>query len=394
MQKRGARLAVVALLLATGGAAAVLSRHVDRQVRRLETLERRLAGRVDTMAAALVTIGLTQHGYVALGSTDLPPDTAVAALIGELTADAALLRADARSSDAARLLESFDEAIAQIAAVDGRAQEYARDGQTFLISDLLYGPAREHLAAAGERLREVRAAEATALAGERLALRQELWSTIGGTAALWTAGVLLLAWGRARPDEHLSKGSSGAEPAAEDESARERPDTAAAAIRTTLDLTAAAALCTDLSRAASTSALPDLLARAAGILDARGLIVWMGAGDQLFAAAAHGYDARIVGRLAPITRTATNATAAAWRTGRLGTVAGEPGSNGAIVAPMFNPTHCIGVLAVEVRHGREADSPTRAIAALVAAQLGSVLAAWPAASSEGAGTPSLDRAAG
>ena len=55
-------------------------------------------------------------------------------------------------------------------------------------------------------------------------------------------------------------------------------------------------------------------------------------------------------------------------------------SNGAIVAPMFAPDTCIGVVAAEVRHGREQDPSTRAVTTMVAAQLATVLGAWPSAS--------------
>jgi hypothetical protein len=54
-------------------------------------------------------------------------------------------------------------------------------------------------------------------------------------------------------------------------------------------------------------------------------------------------------------------------------------SNGAIVAPMFGPDTCIGVLAAEVRNGREQDASTRAVTMMVAAQLAGVLSAWPSA---------------
>jgi hypothetical protein len=53
-------------------------------------------------------------------------------------------------------------------------------------------------------------------------------------------------------------------------------------------------------------------------------------------------------------------------------------SNGAIVAPMFGPEACVGVLAAEVRHGRELDPGTQAVTAMIAAQLSTVLGAWPA----------------
>jgi GAF domain len=145
------------------------------------------------------------------------------------------------------------------------------------------------------------------------------------------------------------------------------------------DLTTAAELCTALSRLDSAAALPDMLARAATLLDASGVIVWMAAGHELLAAASHGYDPRVISRLGGIPRDAENATAAAWRTGEVRTVPGDVMANGAIVAPMFAPDTCIGVLAAEVRHGREHDRAAQALTTMVAAQLATVLGAWPAA---------------
>ena len=103
-------------------------------------------------------------------------------------------------------------------------------------------------------------------------------------------------------------------------------------------------------------------------------------GEELFAVAAHGYSAKMLDRLGPIARTMDNATAAAWRLGEVRIVTGDSTSNGAIVAPMFGPESCIGALAAEVRHGRETDSATQAVTAMIAAQLASIVAAWPAAS--------------
>ena len=57
---------------------------------------------------------------------------------------------------------------------------------------------------------------------------------------------------------------------------------------------------------------------------------------------------------------------------------GDLVSNGAIVAPMFGPDRCVGVLAAEVRHGREQDAATQAVTIMIAAQLATVIGAWPA----------------
>jgi hypothetical protein len=145
----------------------------------------------------------------------------------------------------------------------------------------------------------------------------------------------------------------------------------------TVDLAAAADLCIALSRVVSSAALPDMLARTAALIDAPGVIVWMGSGDELFAVMSHGYDPRSIRRLGSIARGADNATAEAWRTGELRTVAGGAQYNGAIVAPMFGPESCVGVLAAEVRHGREQDAGTQAVTTMIAAQLAMVVGTWP-----------------
>jgi hypothetical protein len=107
------------------------------------------------------------------------------------------------------------------------------------------------------------------------------------------------------------------------------------------------------------------------------MIVWLGAGEELFPATAHGYGPRALARLGPIARGGDNAAAAAWRTAQLSVVAGGEGANGAIVAPLVGSSGCFGVLTAEVRHGRERNEDTRAVAAMIAAQLSGVVAPWP-----------------
>ena len=118
MHKRGARRALVALLLAIGGAAAVLSLDVDRKLRALSVAERDRAQRIDAMMAALADIALAQHGYVALGSAPTPPEALVASLLRQFDTDATALRRTATSPDAARILEAehrlYPEAIARV----------------------------------------------------------------------------------------------------------------------------------------------------------------------------------------------------------------------------------------------------------------------------------------
>lgn len=164
----------------------------------------------------------------------------------------------------------------------------------------------------------------------------------------------------------------------------------------------AAAVCSALSRVATAADIPGILGRAASLLDASGIIVWLGAGEELFAAASHGYHPRKLARLGAIRRDAENATADAWRAGALRVVRGEAGNGGAIVVPLFGPSTsvvpgseaCIGVLTAELRAGRETDTTTQAVTAMIAAQLATVVTVWPAPSAvEGAATAGGDTTA-
>jgi hypothetical protein len=200
----------------------------------------------------------------------------------------------------------------------------------------------------------------------------------GGTAALWVVGLLVL-----MPRTGGVPRQSSVETASGfSDITRVAPSEGSGsdvAPRAEMDLAAAAELCTAISRVVTSTALPDMLARTAALIDASGVIVWLGHHEALHAAMSHGYDPRVIQQLGAIARNADNATAEAWRTGELRTVAGDLMSNGAIVAPMFGPDSCVGVLAAEVRHGREHDSDTRAVTMMIAAQLAAVVGAWPSA---------------
>jgi hypothetical protein len=145
-----------------------------------------------------------------------------------------------------------------------------------------------------------------------------------------------------------------------------------------------AALCTDLSRAIDTRALPPALERAAKLLDASGLVIWVADPDgrELLPVMAHGYPQNLVTRLGTIPKDAENVTAAAFRTGLVQTVKADAISHGAIAAPLLTPAGPVGVMAAEVLNDGERREATRAAAAIVAAQLATLMGP-PAARSQG-----------
>ena len=147
------------------------------------------------------------------------------------------------------------------------------------------------------------------------------------------------------------------------------------------DLAAAAHLCTELGRVLETREVTPLLEGAAKILNAVGLIVWVWDphGTALRPALAHGYPDDVLAQLPGVARDADNATATAFRSAQTRIVNGSDLASGAVVVPLMTPGGCGGVLAVELRHGREQSESVRALAMIFAAQLATLVGSAPLA---------------
>ncbi len=151
--------------------------------------------------------------------------------------------------------------------------------------------------------------------------------------------------------------------------------------RTSAALKAAAALATDLGRVRDADEMSRLLGRAAALMDATGIVIWLGSatGSDLQPMLAHGYSAQALSRMPPVPRSADNAAGAAYRTGQMQIVLSRPGgASGAIVAPILSGDGCIGALSAEIQGGSEASESIQALATIFAAHLATVLAEPPA----------------
>jgi hypothetical protein len=149
--------------------------------------------------------------------------------------------------------------------------------------------------------------------------------------------------------------------------------------RRQLNMTAAADICSRLARALDWNDVTRLLAEAATLLDAVGVIVWLRdpQSTALRAAVAHGYSDAMIATLPDVQTTESNAIAAAFRSGEACLVDGVAGTTGAVVVPSMGPGGCVAVLALEVRDGGERRECVRAFATILAAQLGMLLPSTP-----------------
>jgi hypothetical protein len=372
--QRTVRLAVTTLLLASLLGAAVVLLNVEQRSARAAALAGDAAARIARMSDTVAAIGTAQQGYVAPGQLDEPWFERASALTSDLSREIQQARARLRSPQAAAALQQLTASVATLTASDARTRENLQLGQELMASDVIFSDGRNLLDAMIASLRDLQAAEHAHLRAELGELGRLRWLTFGTVALWWTVGLLVLVTVRSRVAPSQQEPAQPRVDASRMIELSLRPPP-----RVGVDLAAAATVCTDLSRITTTSALPGLLGRAAGALDASGLILWISAGEQLFPVMGHGYSQEVLTRMGPIARDAENAAASAWRSGQLTVVPAATGGQGAIVTPLFGLHNCIGVLSAELRQGEEKPE-VQAVAAIIAAQLSTVVPAWPAGS--------------
>ena len=375
MQRRGTRIAILCLLLAAGGFAGFAAWSAERGVYQLDRERDAKSAAIDGLLSSISTIAISQQAYSDYGRRDVASFTRVSLLVDRITTDAAGLRATRGSTVSSERLEEFWTALSALMGAESRARERLAGGDEDGAADAVLASAREHVNVLGSSLRAFRAAEVQSYQATRAAAAWWSLVSLGIAATLWASGLIAFAiW-----PLHRTINAVAVEHPSE---ILEHPPALVAAPEPSIDLTSAAALSTELSQLIDQAALPGVLARTAAILGARGVILWIGGGGDLFAVAAHGYDEALLKRIRPIARDADNATAAAWRRGELLTLPADAGGYGAIVAPLLSPSGCVGVLAAEVSGDRDRDPSTQAVATILASQLAGVLAAWPAASTD------------
>lgn len=379
MQKPTIRYVVAAVLVAAAAFGGFFVFDAQRRTTNIDALSREVDGGIEQMITAANDFAASQQAYVAQGQPQQPWFERSAMLLEQFGQHQSAVRSLLKTPGALTAADDINERFKNIVVIDSRAREYLGQGESLLAADLIFSEGQNSIAAVIKGLRTMHVSEQQTADARRSELQRQQWGILGGIAVIWLAGIVLLT-----PPVPSTPVVADVEklslldrtPAAEGlRRAEPTPPPAP-----TTDLAAVADICGALARISDADSLRDALARAAAVLEARGLIVWLGAGEELFPALACGYDERLLARLGPIPRNATNATAAAWRSAEVRTVPAEATSHGAIVVPLSGVHGCVGVLAAELPEGRESDPTTRAVAAVIAAQLVAIVPAWPAPS--------------
>jgi hypothetical protein len=351
---------------------------------------------------ALGDLRAAQRAYVAAGQgTDfwMPKvDVTMDAIAGAMTT----LRQSATSAGAIAALDEATNTLTELGSLDKRIRDYLASGAQLMAADVIFTEGGETAAGAARHIERARLEEQSALDAFEGALRRQEALALGAAAGFSVLIMALLALTPRNAPREENRASTVIKPTLGEDRAHGsgnhhdlvlRPDAEPSepnepkgpavgpATGPTLwsptALRTAAQLCTELGRMGDPEELNTLMARAADMLNASGLVLWVGTptGAELRPVLAHGYSPEMVARLPALPRSADNAAAAAYRTGAMQIVLSRPGSSkGAIAAPVLSADGCVGVLSAEIRDGGEASDAVQALAAILAAQLSGVLA--------------------
>lgn len=400
MSRRGARLTIAVLFAVVCGAATWQYVRVERALATQSDAAARFERDARTLVTAITDLRGAQQAYVAAGQgIDFWTARAgrdIAAARARLDG----LRREATSADALARVQAASATLEEFSRLDNRARGYVAADQRLLASDAIFGDGFEmtrDIAAAVDAARE---AEASVRGPAARRLRAQQQWLAAGVAAIGFLFLLILALFAPGPAARPAAAEAATRmlditpPAPPRPTARPPSSTHATASKATgsqaarpavaaptIDLSSAAALCMDLARVSDTAEIPALLERATRVLDATGIVLWIADPDrrELVPTVAHGYPAASLARLGTIPRDAENATAAAFREGRVHTVKGDAAGNGAIAAPLVTPGGCAGVMAVELRNAREQREEVRAVASVLAAQFATLIGGAPIA---------------
>jgi hypothetical protein len=376
MNSRPIRLAlVVAAIGIVMGTGLLLTRN-DAAVSAERSSLDALRERASALSATIGELRAGQFAYVARGQGEDFWISHVASFSPALEKQTAEFAASLTTPAAQAAFEPASAAIENFKSLDSRVKEFIKSGNALLASDLIFSDGLESTTTAATHI--------TAAMNEELQARLNVMSDLTGRSSLIFGGASLLLL-----TLMLALALSGVTTIAAPE-----PKVTAPVIEpmrfeaplpkarpaVTPRLVTTAQLCSELARVAESSQLPHLLQRAAKVLDASGMIVWLAdpAGRELRPTMTHGYSQPVVARMGTIAREAGNVVASAYRSGETRTVPGDASANGALIVPLKTAHGCVGVLSAELKSGLERDECSQALAGIFAAQLATLVSIPPA----------------
>jgi hypothetical protein len=372
MSKRRFGLVLVLMFAAAVAAAAL---YEDVRLDQVIAQERASTDRRthDTSSAHLTLADLrgAQAAYFAVGQGQDFWLNRASDLAAQLERAVSRLQSESASPAAGSRYGAAMSALGSLNSLDQQARDSLALGQSRLAADIIFS---EAMTSAERVAVELSAAGTQELAAREAgigALRQRRVQTEAAAAgALLVAMLIGVVLGWRQPPATIEP----AEPSVPVPTAE--PARAPAAVPVARpELAEAAQVCVDLARLLDGRDLPPLLERAAGVLAAKGVVLWVAdsSGAILRPSLAHGYSERVLQKLPPLQIDADNMTSLAFRSMQVQKLRSPgAGAGHAFAVPLITPTGCIGVLAAEIAAG-PAEDDTLSLARMFAAQLATVV---------------------
>lgn len=360
----------------------------DRSARLAADNHRQFNSIARAASSGIADLRAAQQAYVAVGQGEEFWFERVTSIQRDLEAQLAQLKSTATATGSAAAVDEAAAALRDFAQMDERARDFTRQRQLMFASDMVFADGIELTRRAGDAIARAVSAEQVArdAAGAQVQRTQVL--ALAAAAAVCIVGLLMLLPGRRRVDAAGQRAVAPVSTAILTDLDEFRPAVRVVepvtpppapvpppAAAPVVDIAGVATICNDLARISDTRALPALLERAAAVLDASGIILWIADPDgrELAPILVHGYPPHLANRLGTLARDAENLTASAYRTSLLQTVRADAISSGAIAVPLVASGGCVGVMAAEVRNGGEQQESLLAAATIIAAQLATLV---------------------
>jgi len=373
MNSRLIRTLIVVIGIAIGLTAGYFLRNIDGAISTHRSSADVVRAQAAALSATIADVRAGQFAYVARGQSEAFWMSRVETMMPALQKQGAEFAASLASPAAQSAFEPATAALDNLRALDTRVREFVRNGSSLLAADMIFSDGLESTVTAAAQTGAALNEELQYRLASVAALRSRQLAILGGGAG----AILLLMIGLAAVGA-VTRPSAEPDIAAlpVPEPARFEAPLPKARAAVTPKLLTTAQLCGELARVAEGRQLPNLLERAAKVLDASGIIVWVAEPSRqtLVPAIAHGYEPRAVARMGRIHRDANNAAAAAYRSSEVRTVAGDAGTSGAVIVPLMTSDGCVGVMSAEMKAGCEKDESSQALASIFAAQLATIVA--------------------
>lgn len=377
MDSRLVRTLILGIAIVIGLTSSYLFKSIDSDINSNRSSEDLVRAQAAALSSTIADVSAGQFAYVARGQGEAFWMSRVESLMPALQKQIAEFGSSLASPAAQGAFEPATAALENFRTLDAKVREFVQSGNSLLAADMIFSDGLESTTTASTHVTAALNEELQHHHARMAALRNRQFAVLGGGAgAIFLLMIGLAAVGTAASQSAEPEVASV--PAVEPIRFEAPLPKARAAV--TPKLLTTAKLCGELSRVAESRQLPNLLERAAKVLDASGIIVWVAEPSRqtLFPALAHGYEQKVVTRMGRIHRDANNAAAAAYRSSELRTVAGDALTSGAVIVPLMTSDGCIGVLSAEMKGGCEKDESSQALATIFAAQLATIVAS-PAA---------------